>query len=152
MLQVLKNNHREIARMTFEGSKPAEIAEALGMSVSRVRVVVTDPLFKSHLAKLSDSADCSTIAIRKKLSLLSVKAVETIDDLLSSNDVPASTQLRAAEAVLNRTGHSTQVDHKHVHAHITTDDLAELKKRAKDNGAELSDGSELKSANPSEDY
>lgn len=135
MLNELKSNHREIARLKFEGVRPTEIAAATGMSISTVRGVLADPMCKAHIAKLSDKADLSVIDVRKKLAEMNAKALDTLDDLLTHADVPAAVQLKTAQDVLNRNGFAPVQEHRHMSVHITSEDLAEMKRRALTSGA-----------------
>lgn len=139
MLKELKANHREIARLKFEGRKPVEIAEQMEMSISRVRVILADPMCKAHISHLSDKADNGTINIRKKFSELAVKAVDTIEDLLTYDNVNDSVKFKAAQDVLNRAGYAPVQESRHLSVHLTSDDLKEMKRRALAQGAIISD-------------
>lgn len=140
MLGQLKSQHREIARLHVEGLRPAEIAKETGMNIQSVGHIIRDPLCQSHIAKLLDRADGAVIDVRKKLAELNTKAITTIDNLLSDADVSDSVQLRAAQDVLDRNGYSPVTTTQHVHAHLTGDELKEMKARALASGAMIAEG------------
>ncbi len=133
MLKELKIHHREIARLSFEGFKPAEIAERTSAKLQNVYNVLRDPLCKSYVAGLSDRADKVVLNVREKLADMNVDALDTISNLINpmlSDEVPPSVQLNAAKDVLDRNGYKPAEKHEHLHGHFTSDDLTELRKRA----------------------
>lgn len=137
MLQKLRARHREIARLMIEGRKPAEISEELDLPLNTVHRISTDPLFKAHMAKLSDSLDTMVIQTRKRLAEMNAKALDTLDDLLTFDDVPAPTRLHAAKDVLDRNGFAPAQNVNHNHTHFTASDLQMLKERAISAGATI---------------
>lgn len=140
MLAQLKSQHREIARLHVEGLRPADIAQEIGMNIQSVGNIIRDPLCQAHIQKLLDKADTGVIDVRKKLAELNTKAIDTIDTLLSNANVSDSVQLRAAQDVLDRNGYSPVTTTQHVHAHLTGDELREMRQRALDNGAAIPNG------------
>lgn len=143
MLNELSSHHREIARLRFEGKRPVEISTMLNMPISTIRNILADPMCKAHIERLTDSADTEVINVRRRLAEMNAKALATIDDLLSHDDVSHSVQLKAAQDVLNRNGYAPIQTHQHMHAHLTGEDLAKMKARALASGAIISgDGEE----------
>lgn len=132
MLEELKSHHREVARLKFEGYKPAEIADQMGMPISSVRLILKDPLCKALVQKLGDQADEQVIDVRKRLAEMNVYALDVIENILRDEygHVPANTQLNAAKDVLDRTGYQAVQRTENIHAHMTRDELEEIKKRA----------------------
>lgn len=138
-LNELRSQHREVARLTFEGYKPTEIAERLDMPISTIYGIRHDPLFKQEVERLNDLADSEVVDVRRKLAGMSVKAVERLDQLLDSHQ--EKIQLDTAKDVLDRTGYAPkyQFDHRHTHMHFNDEKIQELKDRAKKAGAVVSD-------------
>jgi hypothetical protein len=131
MLQELKSQHREIARLKFEGQRPAEIASITGMALSSIHGILSDPLCKAHMARLSDDADNSVVNVRRKLAKMNTKAVDVIDEILThSEGTSSAVRLKAAQDVLNRNGFAPVLESRHMSVHITSDDLNEMKQRA----------------------
>ncbi len=132
MLTTLKTQHREIARLTFQGFRAEEIAPKVDMALSTVRGIMADPLFKSYVESLDDRADDDVITTRKRLAEMNPIALDTIESMLSNTDVPANVALRAAESVLDRNGYKPPDRVEHIHGHFTKKDIEDLKQRAKD--------------------
>lgn len=131
MLNELKTQHREIGRLRFEGLKPAQIADRVGMSVSTIYNILRDPLCKSYMNGLSDKADTRVVNVREKLAEMNGAALEAISDLLDKDtSAPHSVILNAAKDVLDRNGYKAPEQHNHAHAVFTADDLKELTDRA----------------------
>lgn len=139
MLSELKSHHREIARLSFEGHTPSEIAEKMDVNVATVRGVLRDPICRAHVDSLADKADRQTIDVRKKLAELNQHALNVLEDMLRNDGVPHNTQLKAAQDVLDRNGYNIRHKHEHAHVHMTPEELAELKQRAKNAGAVWAD-------------
>ena len=130
MLNELKTQHREIARLSFEGFKAPDISLKTGMAISSVRTILADPLCKAYIEHLDSAADVNAIDVRKQLSQLNVKALRVLDDMLT-NEVPPNVALRAAQDVLDRTGYKPIERTEHLHAHLTKTELDEIKNRVR---------------------
>lgn len=140
MLNQLKSQHREIARLHVEGFRPAEIAQEIGMNIQSVGNIIRDPMCQAHIAKLLDRADTGVIDVRKSMAKLNAKAVNKIESLLDRDDVSDSVALRTAQDVLDRNGYSPVTTTQHVHAHLTGEELKDMKARALANGAMIAEG------------
>lgn len=130
MLNQLKTQHREVARLAFEGFRAVEISTKTSLAISTVRSILCDPLCKAYIANLDEAASDNVIDVRKRLSTMNVKALDVIDDMLSL-EVPPAVALRAAHDILDRTGYQPVQQHQHLHTHLTKSDVEEIKKRAK---------------------
>ncbi len=130
MLAQLKTQHREIARLAFEGFRPVEIAEKTSMAVSSIRAILSDPLCQAYIKQLNDKADDGVIDARKRMAQMVSKSLDVIDDMLSL-EVPPNVALKAAQDILDRTGYQPVQRHEHIHGHLTKADLEELKERAR---------------------
>lgn len=130
MLEELKSQHREVARLMFEGYKYAEIASQMNMSIESIRQIARDPLCKSAVAKLQDSADHNIVDVRRRLAEMNLHALDVIEGILRDGTAPAPTQLKAAESVLDRNGYGAVQRTENITAHLSKDDLDEIKRRA----------------------
>lgn len=138
-LNELKTQHREVARLTFEGYKPTEIADRLEMPISTVYGIRHDPLFKQEVERLNDLADSEVVDVRRRLAGMTVKAVTRLDELLDSES--EKIRLDVAKDVLDRSGYAAkqQLQHNHNHLHFNGEKIQELKERARQGGAVISD-------------
>lgn len=139
MLDQLRSNHREIARLKFEKFTPAEIAQQTGMALATVRGILADPLCKAHIDKLQDEADTQVVDVRKRLAEMSIKATDVLDQVLDS--LEEKNKLAAAKDVLDRAGYTPRFKHEHIHAHLSREDIESLKARARPRDITPSDGS-----------
>ena len=106
MLKELRNQHRTIIQMLFNGYKNHEIAERLEMTQSTVSQIVRSPLGQAYLEGLQDKAQEATLDVRKKLVSMNRQALSTIERILNpAEKAPHTVQLTAAKDVLDRTGY-----------------------------------------------
>jgi len=132
MLKELKEHHREVARLSFQGYKPSEIASRTGSKVGTIYSILRDAMCKSFIAGLSDQADKSVINVREKLSEMSLASLDTLSHILSRDNIettPAAVRLGAANSVLDRNGYKPTEKHEHLHGHFTAEDIIKLKER-----------------------
>lgn len=128
-LKELATQHREIARLKFEGRSPVEISTMTGIAISTVRGILADPLCKAAIEKLNDNADNNTIDVRRRLSELNLKAINTVEECMDQ-DMSMAVKLSAAKDVLDRNGYKPVEKINHSHLHLTADELASIKERA----------------------
>lgn len=135
MLAELQSQHRQIARLKHEGYRATEISTLMEMPLTTVRNILADPLLKSHVASLEDASDKQVVDARKVLADGAVRAAEKVVSLIDSYDEKVG--LSAARDVLDRSGYNPkqQFEHRHLHAHLSREDIEELKSRAKRAGA-----------------
>jgi hypothetical protein len=141
MLKELKSFHREVARLSFEGYAPHDIATRLHIPVSRVNTLLKDQLCQAYLQRLYDKADSHVIDVRKKLASLVVKAIDCQEQILtkySEKAVPFNVVASVAKDVLDRNGYAAPTKVEHFHGHFTKNDLKELMEQAKAHGANIS--------------
>jgi hypothetical protein len=108
--------------------RPGEVAESFGFSASHVTKILASPLFQAEVARIEAQAEMEAVSVRQDLQLMSVRAIEVLDEAL---DTPVegwldrSKRIDAAFGVLDRAGYGKKEqpqEHKHLHLH------AEVKK------------------------
>ncbi len=129
MLKELATQHREIARLRFEGRSPVEISTLTGVAIGTVRGILADPLCKSAIQKLHDSADVNSIDVRKRLVQMNNKALNTLEECMDQ-DISMAVKLSASKDVLDRNGYVPHIKVDHTHLHLTPDELEGIKARA----------------------
>ena len=137
MLKDLQTQHRNVARLKFAGLRPTEISTKTGLAISTVRSILSDPLCKAYIEKLDNLAEEEIVSVRKRMIKLNNKALDRIEDILDANSakVPWAVILNAAKDNLDRTGYQVVQKSQYMHAHLTKDDINELKQRAVEAGA-----------------
>ena len=106
MLEDLKTKHREVARLSFEGFKPADIQAKTDVNLHTVYKILRDPICKAYIKGLGDRVDKTTLNVRERLMKLNENALECFEDILSTDSkAPYSVQAAVGKDVLDRTGH-----------------------------------------------
>lgn len=104
-LDALKTKHRQIARLSFEGLKPADIASRSGVGLATVYKILRDPICKGYISGLSDQVDKTSLSVRERLMNLNQSALDTFEYILSSDSkAPYTVQATVGKDVLDRTG------------------------------------------------
>lgn len=141
MLKELKQRHRDVARLSFEGENISSIAQRLSLTPNTVSGILRDPLCQAYIQSLQDRADDYVVDVRKKLSQMTANAVDVLNRLTTSEGVSDAVALRASQDILDRSGFKPVNRQEVVTAHLTKEDLMEMKERARRAGF-------LKDANP----
>jgi len=104
-LSYIRPYHREIARRLVLGETQREICEALGMSDSRMSIIVNSPLFKLELSRLEKERDQGVSDVTTQLKHLAPIALEQVERTMYK---AAGTRLGfdAARDILDRAGYS----------------------------------------------
>ena len=126
--------HHEVCRLALIGMKQVDIATHLGVSPVMVSYTLRSPIVKRQLAQLHAVRDLEAIDVANEIKNLAPKAVEILEDLMNSEN--ENTKFKAATDVLDRAGHAAvkTLRTENIHAHFTNDEIADIKKRAKEVG------------------
>jgi len=105
-LSYIRPYHREIARRLVLGQKQSDICRDLGMSVSRMSIIINSPLFKLELKRLETMRDNGVGEVTQQLKELSPVALETVERIMygAKSD---RLKLDAAETILDRAGYGS---------------------------------------------
>jgi len=146
-IEEIQEWHREVLRLAVLGYRPGEIARATGYSKTHISTIFNSPVFKAELEVLQQARDDDTVAVAKRIVGMAPIAVERILEVIKEpiykidgegvkvdDRIEPSLKLKAAQDVLDRAGHKA-VDKK-VIAHLTKDDLKEMKSDAVTAGIE----------------
>jgi len=134
-IQRLKERHREIMRRLVMGQKASGIARDLGMRPSSVSIIINSPAFREELKRLSASADDIAKDVRKRIDMLSIEAVNKMEQVLSEemNAVNMRLQIDVAKDILNRSGHTPTNKSIGAIALLTQEDIEKMKERMQGN-------------------
>lgn len=136
----LNAKHHEILRLAMLGYSNVQIAEMLHCTPATVSTVRNSSLGRQQSAVLKLRADHSAIESAKRLRDLASGAIETINNLMLDEDVPANVRLGAARDILDRAGYAApkQVNVSSTSVTLSGEDLESLKmvalQRARENG------------------
>ena len=129
----LWDRHHAILRLLALGMTPKQISESLGCTTATVGNVAHGELGKRQLSILRSAADAEAIDIMEDIKRLAPIAVARLEEILSSKDADAKLVANVAQDLLDRAGHAAPkiIQGQFTHAHLTKDDIEELKARAR---------------------
>ena len=138
-IQRVQSQHREIIRLKISGFKNCEIAEAVGMTQSHISQVLNSPLVKERIEQIQAAADLQAVDVLTDIKNMAPEAVSLLYDIMKDDDklresrLSVTTRMKAASEILDRSGYPkvTQVNNNHAHAHLSYEDMQEIKNRAK---------------------
>ena len=128
--------HHEITRRLVLGQKNTEIAKALKCTPQTVSNVRNSPVAQEHIAIMKGARDADTVDLAKEIREIAPEAMLLLKDIIrGENDgANASLGLRAKEAngMLARAGHGIpqKIQSESVSVHITSEQIADIKRRA----------------------
>ena len=135
------DSHEEILRRLTLGQKNTEIAQAMNISPMQVSNVRNSPIIQDRLAIMQGARDAYTLDIAKDIREFAPKALEVLKAIVNGEDksglpIGPALKARVASDLLDRAGYAPtrNVNVQSVHAHLTRDDIEELKRRAVGNG------------------
>jgi predicted transcriptional regulator len=104
-LSHIRPMHREIARRLVLGQRQGDVAAELGISDSRMSIIVNSPLFKREIDRLEKLREEGVQDVQRTLVEVSPLALEVVERTMYGGK---SERLRfdAAESILDRAGHS----------------------------------------------
>ena len=126
--------HHEICRHVLLGMKNVEIASKLGCTPQTVSNVRNSPIVKHRLRELSAVRDAVAVNFAAEVQARASRAFEILDEALmdETGEVPLMLRLKEANNILDRVERVEGIGQRnvHLHAHLTMDDIEELKRRA----------------------
>jgi len=137
--------HHEIARLKALGYKNVDIAEMLDISGTMVSMVINSPVVSEKIDQLVAARDAEAVDILTEIRNKAPKALKILGDIVDGdlNGVKPSIHLQAKEAnnILDRAGYGAvkQVRQMGLVAHLTAEDIDQIKQRAIMNGLKSGD-------------
>lgn len=110
------SRHREMMRRIIAGAEYKEISIAMGISGSRLSVIVNSSLFKAELAKMEETIAQYLIEHEADLKLdfaRDARGAYTVQkDIMEDVTMPPSVRVDVANQILERAGHTRKVEDK----------------------------------------
>jgi predicted transcriptional regulator len=133
-IEQLWDIHHEILRLALMGNKQIDIARHLNISPVMVSYTLRSPIAAQQLECMHADRNGRAMVIAEEIKKLAPRAVEVLEELL--DDPLPNMKLAAAKDILDRAGHAAvRVIKADVqHTHFTSDEINEIKQRAKDIG------------------
>ena len=148
-IKKLWDRNHEICNLAVIGMEQDDIAKILGVSPVTVSNTVNSTLGKEKISLMRGARDADTWDAAKKIQAVAKKALTflemAMDDQVIGLDgepiqVAVSTKVNIAKHVLNDLSGlkaPTRIEGKFAHAHLTSEDIEELKLRGRKAAAEL---------------
>lgn len=139
-IQHLWDVHHEIVRLLVTGMKNVEIAATLGVTEAMVSYTANSPIVKRQLELLRAARDLESVDVARKIQEIALDAVEVMEKHVKS--ATESISLKAAQDILDRAGFAPvkKISTENVHAHLTREDIDDIKKRARQYVTEADSG------------
>lgn len=128
----LSQRHHRLAQCLAEGMPPGEAGVVCGYVGSRVSVLQTDPAFQALIEFYAARRQEQFVGAAKKLADVAELAIDVLHDRLEEtpDEIGTTTLVEIVKTSADRTGMGPTSKHEHIHAHLTGDQLAQLKQRA----------------------
>lgn len=134
--------HHEITRLALLGWKQAEIARKLSCTAATVSNVLNSRIVKDKLDMLRARRDASAVDVASAIQDLAPKAVSLMAMMIDVEEetgaakfpgITPNVQLAAARDLLDRAGYGAvkKLQTENVHAHLSMDEVEEIKSRAR---------------------
>lgn len=106
-LTYLWERHEEMVRQLLAGKRQCDVARDLGISESRLSVIVNSPEFKARLQELSGQKSEEAASLDAYFREAAKKGAAFLGELLDQRTTPfnANLKLKASTAVLDRAGY-----------------------------------------------
>src|SRR4030042_532855 len=135
-VQKMWDTHREIARLSVIGMKGTEIADHLGVSSAMVNYTLNSPVVESHVEVMRVARDVDSIVLSKRILEFAPQCLDLLEDVIAGkkNDASIGLRVKTAQDWADRAGLGAVKKHQVMSAHLSREDLEEIKQRARLNG------------------
>lgn len=136
-VQRLQQRHHEIARLSLMGFSNKDIALKLAVTPQTVSNCLNSRVIKDKVGRMRDERDTSTVNVAAVIKDLDSDAVAELARFVvpgQKEGIKDELRLKAALEILNRNGHAppTVIHNQHLHAHMTAEDIEEIKQRSRE--------------------
>lgn len=132
--------HHEIARRVVLGQKNVVIAEALGCTPQTVSNVRNSPIVQDQMAIMKSARDADTVDLAREIQEIAPLAMQNLRRIIEDGELDgekATLSLRAKESrdMIARAGFGVpqRIHSESVSVTLTSTDIADIKRRAREN-------------------
>jgi len=129
--------HKEIVRRLALGEKNTDIATQLGVTPAMVSYTKNSRIVEDRVAILQASKDADTVDLMKRIQQIAPKALDLLEGVIDGDkELGATIGLRAktAENLMDRAGYGAVKKMAVGSAHLTREEIEDLKTRARQSG------------------
>lgn len=138
-LKRMKQIHHEIAMLALLGYNHPTIAKKLDVSRTMVDYTLGSQIVKDKLKILRKERDKEATRVRDRIEELQPMALETLEAVMVDPNTSENGKIRVAQDLLDRGGHQAVDLKADVSDKMSTDDINEIKQRAKNAGMMVED-------------
>lgn len=137
-LKKMKQIHHEIALLAITGKKRKDIANTLGVTPQMVTYTLQSELVQRKLRLLRGARDAEALDVQGRVRELAPLALDELEQILINPNTENREKRMIAQDILDRAGHGAIQKHADVSDKLTTEDLDDIKKLARENGMVVS--------------
>jgi len=132
-IQKLWDVHQEIIRYLLLGWGYKEIADKLGVTAVMVSYTANSELVKRRLEVMRGARDAEALDLSIEIKRFAPEAFQTLQKIMRDSD-NEKVKLTIAMDALDRAGYAAPkiIEGKFLHAHFTSEEIEDMKKRAKE--------------------
>lgn len=138
-LKRMKQIHHEIAMLGLLGYNHGTIAKKLDISKTMVDYTLGSKIVKEKMKILRKQRDMEAVRVSDRIDELQPLALETLESVMVDPNTSENGKIRVAQDLLDRGGHQAVDLKADVSDKMSTDDINEIKKRAKNAGMMVDD-------------
>ena len=135
-IQQMTQRHHEITRLALLGRPAKEIAQELGITEVCVSYTLNSRIVQDKLALLRAQRDATSVDVAAAFRDLAPKCIEVLETIMLDEDTPSQVRSSNAKDLLDRAGYGAPkiIKSESVVAHLTKDEIEDIKRRAIDVG------------------
>ena len=134
-IQKLWDIHHEIVRLLLLGWQPVKIAETLGVTPVMVSYTANSELVKRRLEVMRGARDAEALDLSVEIKRFAPEAFEMLQVIMRTSDSEKN-KIAIAMDAMDRAGYAPPkvIEGRFLHAHFTTEEIEDMKRRAKESG------------------
>lgn len=107
-IKQIRERHHSLARCIATGMKQEEAAAVSGYCISRVSILMQDPMFKDLVSFYAGNAASQTADFQERATQVAITALDVVAERLedSPEDISTGQALEIAKVLGDRTGHA----------------------------------------------
>ncbi len=148
-VQKLWDIHQEIIRFLLLGWDHKKIADTLNISPVTVSYTANSELVKRRLEVMRGARDAEALDLSIEIKRFAPEAFQTLQTIMRDPNSQEKHKIAIAMDAMDRAGYAAPkvIEGKFLHAHFTTDEIEEMKRRAKESGRVVDIKGELAESN-----
>lgn len=125
----IREVHHQIARLLASGIKHCDVSAIVGISQSRISILLADPTFRELVDHYASAETAAFASVRDRMVTLGLDAAAELHEriLERPEEISNKTLVNVLESALDRGGHAPVKRSENVNATLTTEEIATLR-------------------------